>query len=69
MTITQTIRKAILFAGFALFGFAANAQVSGTIKDADSGEPLPSVSVKKGRNWVLSLKKKLKKPDVSVSQK
>ena len=51
MTITQTIRKAILFGGFALFGFAANAQVSGTIKDADSGEPLPSVSVKtKGTN-------------------
>jgi TonB-linked SusC/RagA family outer membrane protein len=51
MTITKLLRKLILSVSLVLFGFALNAQVSGIIKDAASGEPLPSVSIKiKGTN-------------------
>ena len=46
MTITKLLRKTTLSALFVLIGFISNAQVNGTVKDASSGEPLPSVSVK-----------------------
>ena len=46
MTITKLLRKTTLSALFILIGFISNAQVNGTVKDASSGEPLPSVSVK-----------------------